>query len=419
MRAEIITIGNELLIGQVVDSNAAFMAEKLHEAGIQLSRITTVSDTRKAIEDAVSESLQRSRLVLMTGGLGPTNDDVTKKVLAELFDTRLVTDEGVLIDLGKFLGSAGIPLNEQNRSQALVPEGCEVIRNTVGTAPILWFNRPGSVVVAMPGVPLEMKTALTGEVIPRIKARFSLPSLISRTIRVAGYAESMLAERLKEWEQSLPQGVSLAYLPAYAQIRLRLDAVGAPGEGVENILEAEIEGLKSVLGKAIFAFDDIEMQEAVGQMALQQGVTIATAESCTGGLVGHLLTSIAGSSGYFKGSVVAYDNGIKTGVLGVDADGLAQQGAVSAEVAEQMAQGVRRVMGADYGIATTGIAGPGGGTPDKPVGTIWIAASGPGGVHSKKFRFAGSRQQNIRISAQFALNMLRLRLLADRSADRE
>ena len=338
MQAEIITIGNELLIGQVVDTNSAFIAEKLREAGVELTRITTVSDKRDTITLALTEAMKRSELVLMTGGLGPTNDDITKSVLMDLFGGGLVESQQVLADLKRFLSRAGIPLNANNRSQALVPENCQVIRNPVGTAPILWFDRNQRVVVAMPGVPLEMKTALTGEIIPRIRELYPLHVLISQTIRVAGYAESVLAERLGDWEAALPKGVSLAYLPSYGQIRLRLDATGESAEVLKKVLDHEIGKLKIILGKAVFAWEDIELQEAIGRLAVASAVTFSTAESCTGGLIGHLVTSIPGSSAYFLGSVVAYDNRVKSGVLGVDSVVIDSRGAVSAEVAEQMAR---------------------------------------------------------------------------------
>lgn len=403
MKVEIITIGDELLIGQVVNTNASWMGAELNRYGFEASRITTVSDKGDAIKESVRESLNRCDIVLLTGGLGPTRDDITKQVLCDLFETHLVFDETVYQDVVSFLKGRINVINGLNRSQAMVPEACTVIRNEMGTAPIMWFDGGIKVVVAMPGVPSEMKHSMTHQILPRLKEQFHPHLILHKTILVAQLPESVLAEQISEWEESLPDSLSLAYLPAPGRVRLRLTARGQDEVEMREMIESRVIALQSLIGTYIYGYDDEMPEVEVGRELTHRGQTLAVAESCSGGYLSHLITSVAGSSCYFKGGVVAYSNEVKVDVLGVLSSSIADYGAVSREVAEQMAIGVRERLGADYGIATTGFAGPGGGSDENPVGTIWIAWATPEGIYSKKFNFGGIRERNILRSGETAL----------------
>ncbi|WP_430816666.1 competence/damage-inducible protein A [Carboxylicivirga sp. RSCT41] len=406
MQVEIITIGNELLIGQVIDTNSAWMGQQLNQAGFDITRITSIQDTREAITFAVKDAMSRVDIILMTGGLGPTKDDITKETLAALFNSKLVFNKYAYDAMKNLLKGRVKGINKQNESQAYVPESCEVIMNPVGTAPVMWFDENGKVIVSMPGVPVEMKTAMENEIIPRLQKRYDTGHIIHKTIQVFNIPEAVLAEKLEEWENSIPGYITLAYLPNPGKIRLRLTAKTDNENQANKDLSSLIKGLYEIVGEHIFGEEDLPVQQLLGNVLKKNGQTVSVAESCTGGNIGHLLTGIPGSSAYFKGGVIAYENAIKEHVLGVSNDALEQFGAVSKKVVEQMATGVRSLMNADFAIATSGIAGPDGGTDEKPVGTVWIAIAGAFGVKSECFNFGKIRARNIQRSSDAGLILL-------------
>ena len=376
MQAEIITIGDELLIGQVVDTNSAWLGSTLGDDGIKVIQITSVQDHAAQIVQAVNDALSRADIVLMTGGLGPTKDDITKKTLAEMFGMKLVRNEQVYEMVGKQLALRGIAFTELNQGQALVPDGCTVLPNRNGTAPGMWFERDGKVLISMPGVPFEMKALVKDEVLPRLRKHFALDANVHRTIITFGLAESILADTIASWEEALPPYLHLAYLPSALCIRLRLSTYEIDRQKAEQEIESQIEKLSKVIPHYIIGSEDDSLESVTGTLLKTRGETLAPAESCTGGNIAHRFTAMPGASEYFKGGVVAYSNEVKIALLGVDPESLNRYGAVSQSVAEQMAEGVRRATGATYGISTTGIAGPTGGTPEKPVGTVWMRPGG-------------------------------------------
>jgi len=411
METEIVTIGDEILIGQIVDTNSAWMAQKLNEEGIHVRQIISISDDPDHIEETLNETGKRVPLVLITGGLGPTRDDRTKTVICKFFNTKLVEDPVVLQNVTRLLGKRGITINQLNREQALVPESAMVLPNEMGTAPCLWLKKGETVYIFMPGVPFEMKNLMEKEVLPAIRNEFKTLPILHRTIQVFGIAESILAEKIKQWEVSLPDFISLAYLPAPEGIRLRLSASGKGRDYLENIVNSEIKELSKIIPDYIIGFEDDSISIVTGKLLREKGLTVATAESCTGGLIAHSITSISGSSDYYKGSVVAYSNEIKTNILGIDKRTIDENGAVSKEVVEAMAINSRKLFGTNYALATSGIAGPTGGTATKPVGMVWIAVAGPDKIVSKVYNFGNNRERNIIRASQTALNMLRLILL--------
>ena len=406
INVEIITIGDEILIGQIIDTNSAWMGVELNKAGFRIAQITSVHDDANHIVNALNNALARADVVLFTGGIGPTKDDITKHTLTEYFETKLVFDENVLSNIEKLLKNRQRAMNELTRSQAMVPENCTIIQNTVGTAPITWFEKNGKVIVSMPGVPYEMKTAMTNEIIPRLKAKFETPAIVHRNVLVTGYPESALAIKISDWERALPADIHLAYLPNYSIVKLRLSGISGDGLSMEFAINQQIERLKNILGDAVVFEEDLAPEKIVGLKLLEKKLTLATAESCTGGNVAHKITSIPGSSAYFKGSVVAYSNEIKTRLLCVSDELISNYGAVSREVVEAMAIGAKKLLKTDYAIATSGIAGPDGGTTDKPVGTVWIAIAYNNTTFSRMFHFGTLREQNIERSTQSAFLML-------------
>jgi nicotinamide-nucleotide amidase len=413
MKAEIITIGDELLIGQVIDTNSAFIATKLNEAGIYVHQITSVSDNREHIIEALGNASQKADLILITGGLGPTNDDITKLTLCEYFNVGLRFDKEAYKDVEYMFKIRGREVTEVNRKQAELPENCIALRNKNGTAPGMWFDVSGKIYVSMPGVPYEMKALMEDEVIPKLQKQFTLPVIVHRNVLTIGIGESVLAEKIAAWEASLAQdNIKLAYLPSIGMVRLRLSTKGSDRVLLEKTVQKKITELQSLVGEFIFGYENDTLQEIVGKLLKERKQTIATAESCTGGYISHLITSIAGSSDYYVGSVITYSYEIKTLELNVNAEVLNKRGAVSQEVVEQMASEVRKKFKTDYSIAVSGIAGPGGGTPEKPVGTVWIAIATPQRVFSKKFQFANNRMRNIQMTANAALNLLRKEILA-------
>lgn len=395
MQADIITIGDELLIGQVVDTNSAWMGHELSKAGISVYRITSVSDKEDEIIAVLKETTERSPIILISGGLGPTRDDITKAALCRFFNTKLVYNPEVYSDVEKFLKGRVHSINELNRSQAMVPESCVVIRNMVGTAPIMWFSTTQGVVVSMPGVPLEMRHAMSTEVLPRLIQAFSTEVIIHRTVHVFDIPESVLAERICEWEDSLPEFIKLAYLPAPGKIRLRLSAKGSDRKQLGEAISKAIGELYPLIGENIYGFDDEKPEEALIRLLKEKSATIACAESCSGGYLSHLFTLIPGASEVFNGSVVAYSNNIKAGILGVDPVLIENHGAVSKEVVEEMALGAIKITGSEYAIASSGIAGPSGGSEEKPIGTVWIAWASKDKVLSRRFLFGKGRERVI------------------------
>ena len=406
MFAEIITIGDELLIGQVTDTNSAWMGRELNKAGIEVIRVVSVRDRAEEITEAVDDAMKRVDIVLVTGGLGPTKDDITKQTLCTYFGTELVFSEEVFENVKRVLAGR-IPMNALNRSQAMVPKDCIVINNRVGSASVSWFERDDKVLVSMPGVPQEMTTVMSEEIIPRLREKFDTDIIIHKTFTVKNYPESVLAEKLESWEVALPECIKLAYLPKPGIIRLRLTGRGKQKEEVRMLMDMEAGKLEELLGDDIFDEDDTPLEILVGNLLKKKNLTVSTAESCTGGSIAARLTSIPGSSEYFKGAVVAYSNEIKEALLHVSTKTLEKRGAVSEETVVEMVKGAMKSMNSDCAVATSGIAGPTGGTPDKPVGTIWIAAGCKDKVITLKLEGDEGRNKNIANATQNALQLLR------------
>ena len=408
---EIISIGDELLIGQVVNTNASWMGEQLSLNGLELRRVISIGDRADEISSALTDSISRADFVFITGGLGPTADDITKPVLCDFFKTDLILNQTALEYVTSYFQGRGLELTERNRSQAMLPANCIPIQNFNGTAPGMWFQTEKAVVVSMPGVPFEMKAMFTNQVIPKVKTLVKTNHIAHRTILTCGVGESFLADLIKDWELALPTHFKLAYLPQPGMVRLRLSGSHTDQYILKSEMSMLLEKLQPLIAKYVFGTGESTMEQVVGSLLKEQQKTLATAESCTGGYLAHLITSVPGSSAYFKGSVIAYDNTIKSELLDVSGTDLILHGAVSQEVAEAMAIGARNNMKTDYALATTGIAGPDGGTDEKPVGTVWIALASENGVKSKKFRFGDHRGRNIHRSALEAMNMLRMELI--------
>lgn len=411
VKAELISIGDELLIGQVINTNASWMAEELNKNGIKVIRISTVSDSVYDIKEALRQAEDRAEIILLTGGLGPTKDDITKHVLADYFNSKMIFHEETFEQIKTIFAARSFKLTEVNKQQAEIPEACTPLFNTHGTAPGMWFEKDNIVIVSMPGVPFEMRSLVKDQVIPRLKSRFNLSYIFHKTIMTTGIGESMLAERIDNWANELPDYIKLAYLPQPGIVRLRLSATGYDKNILENEVKKHCRKLSTIIPEIIFGYDDISLEEVVGKHLLSLGLTLSTAESCTGGYIAHLITSIAGSSNYYKGSIVSYSNNIKETQLDVNPVILNRDGAVSHEVIEQMAIGGKENLNTDYCIATSGIAGPDGGSEDKPVGTVWIALATPDGVESKLFHFGEHRGRNIRRAAIAGLDMLRKEII--------
>lgn len=377
MKSEIITIGDEILIGQILDTNSQYISQALNRAGVTVGERTSIGDDAAQIVEALDHALHDYDIVIITGGLGPTKDDITKHTLTRYFGSQLRYDEQVAEHIRTLLARRGIAFNDLNRGQAMVPKCCTVLFNAHGTAPGMWFEREGKVVVSLPGVPFEMKHLMEDEVMPRLHKRFALRAIVHRTMITSGIAESMLAERIAEWENALPNGLKLAYLPAPNVVRLRLSAYEVDGESVRAEIDREFEKLYAIIPANIVGFEQASMQELVHNRLIERKQTLAVAESCTGGAIASLFTAQAGASQYFLCGVVSYSNEAKAEVLGVNPDDIKQYGAVSEQVARQMAEGAKRVAHADFAVSTTGIAGPTGGTAQKPVGTVWIGIATP------------------------------------------
>ncbi|MFT3947638.1 MAG: competence/damage-inducible protein A [Agriterribacter sp.] len=411
--ASIITIGDELLIGQVVDTNSAWMAQELNKTGIWLRRRIAVGDSKDEIVNALNTEMQDASIILITGGLGPTADDITKPVLADYFSGKLVIDKGALENVQKIFERLNRPMIERNMKQAEVPDVCTVIPNKRGTAPGMWFEKDGKIIVSMPGVPHEMKGMMTDYVIPRLQQYFTFPFIDHRTLLTAGIGESFIAEKIQDWENGLPSNFKLAYLPNYGMVRLRITGSDGNSGRLQKQLDESFASLKTYVKEWLVTDEDMPLAKVIGRLLKERSATVSAAESCTGGYIAHLITSFAGSSAYFKGSVVSYANEVKENVLHVKQDTLLTDGAVSEATVRQMAVGVRQTMNTDYAVATSGIMGPDGGTPDKPVGTVWMAACSRNRVFAEKFHFRYDRERNIEMAAIYALNMLRKCILGE------
>ena len=408
MKAEIITIGDEILIGQIIDSNSNYIAQKLNSIGFEITKTSSISDNKAQINKTLQLAQDKVSLVIITGGLGPTKDDITKAALCEYFDSELIISKEVEKHVLNFLSSKGISAKKRNLRQAEVPSNCEIIPNQVGTAPGMWFEKNNTVFISLPGIPFEMKTIFETELVKKLQAYFKTPNIIHRTIMTIGIPESMLADKLSDWENNLPDNIKLAYLPSPEAIRLRLSGSNNNKNELEKILNTEIEKLQKIIPKYIFATEQKYLQEVIGDLLKEQKKTVSTAESCSGGTIGKLITSIPGCSQYFEGSIIAYSNKIKETVLNVKKESLINYGAVSQAVIEEMAKNALALFKTDYSVATSGVAGPAGGSKDKPVGTVWIAVASKDKIISKKFNFGEIREIVVRRSSSYALNMLRL-----------
>ncbi len=408
--AEVITIGDELLYGQTLDTNSQWMGQELNRVGIKIGRKTAIGDRREDIVSALDEAQQRADIILLTGGLGPTKDDITKTTLADYFDSPISLHPQALADLKALFAQRNYLLTALNEQQAALPEKCEMVPNTMGTAPGMWFEQEGKVFVSMPGVPYEMKAMMTDTVLPRLQETFALPVIFHQMIQTVGIGESWLAEKIADWENALPEHIRLAYLPSFGKVKLRLTATGDNLLDLEAAVAAQVQTLEPLIEKYIFGYGDISFEEAIGRDLLSVGKTLALAESCTGGLVAHRVTSVPGSSRYFRGGLIPYDNALKINPLKVKEATLRQHGAVSEATVREMAENVRRLLGADVGLATSGIAGPGGGTAEKPVGTIWIALADVATTVAKKLTLGNDRLVNIERTNVAVLNLLRQHL---------
>jgi len=411
MKASIITIGDELLIGQTVDTNSAWMGAELSKYGFDVYRITSVHDRREDILYALKEATGKSDVVLITGGLGPTSDDITKPTLCEFFNTHLVMNEEVLDMNEQMMRQRNFPMNDRNRRQAEVPESCRVLKNESGTAPGMWFERDSTIYISMPGVPHEMKHLMGKIVLPELKQRFTSQIIIHRNIMTYGSFESKLADTLTEFESGLPSNIKLAYLPESGIIKLRLTGSGPDKDRLSKTLNDQADLLYQTIPELIYAENEESLEMVIGKLLKSKQQTVCTAESCTGGELAHLITGVAGSSGYYKGSVIAYANSVKMQLLGVQSATLDKFGAVSEQTVKEMAEGARKLINTDYSVATSGIAGPDGGSDMKPVGTLWMAVASAREVVCEKRVFGNDRNINIKRFSLASLNLLRKQII--------
>jgi len=409
---EIVTIGDEILIGQIVDTNSAWMARELNKDGFRIHQITTVSDDETHILKAVEGAFSRADIVLMTGGLGPTKDDITKQTLCKYFNTHLIHNQEVVDNIKEVFAHRGNVLNPLTLGQAMVPATATIIQNKRGSAPVTWFDKKGKVLVSMPGVPFEMEWVMSNEVLPRLRSRYNTPTLLHKTVLVVGISESGLAMKLTDWENELHECLKLAYLPSPGMVKLRLSGFLPNRQELENIIEAELVKLRDLLEGAILAEEDIPVEEVIGRLLKEKGLWLATAESCTGGNIAKQITNVSGSSTYFSGAIVAYQNEVKIQELGVSPETLRDFGAVSQETVEEMAEGVRKKLKTDIGVAVSGIAGPTGATEGKPVGTVWICVCTQDKNISRRFQFGQSRKRNVDLATLNAFAMIK-ELVAD------
>lgn len=412
IRAEVITIGDEILFGQITDTNTQWIGTELTNIGIRVTRKSSVGDQADAILQILHEAHQRADVIIITGGLGPTKDDITKKTLCTYFDVGMIRNAEALALVTSFFEKRGRAMTDLNRAQADLPANALYIQNDWGTAPGMWFEYDKRIYVSLPGVPFEMKHLMSNRILPKLHEHFKTPVIKHKMIRTVGIGESFLAERIEAWEDALPEPIKLAYLPSFGGVKLRLTTTGNDEATLDQQLADQVEKVLPLIEKNVFGFDDDELEVVVGRLLQERNLTLGIAESCTGGFVSSQITKIPGSSAYFWGSVVSYSNVVKVNQLGVDPSTLDQFGAVSEETVRQMAEGVRKALGTNVGIATSGIAGPDGGTPEKPVGTIWIACSTEQRTVARLLRLGQYRDQNIQLTSTYVLNMLREELLS-------
>ncbi|MDR6806465.1 nicotinamide-nucleotide amidase [Dyadobacter sp. BE34] len=410
-RAEIITIGDEILFGQIVDTNTQWIGTQLTDIGIRPARKTSVGDNKQDILDALTQASQRVSVVIVTGGLGPTRDDITKHTFCEYFGTELEINQEALALVTEFFAKRGRAMTEMNTQQAALPKNATYIPNLWGTAPGMWFEKDGVIYVSLPGVPFEMKNLMEFEILPRLKARFSTHIIQHKQIRTIGIGESFLAEKISAWEDALPEHIKLAYLPHFGQVKLRLTGTGTDQAVLDKQLDEQVALVLPLIEEYVFGYDSDELETVIGALLMSHNATVGTAESCTGGYVANQITSIPGSSRYYEGSVVSYSNEVKMSVLGVSRETLEAYGAVSEQTAREMAEGARRVLNTTFAISTTGIAGPDGGTPEKPVGTVWIACATPEETFTQLLTLRNNRKINIELTCSYALNLLRKTIL--------
>jgi len=411
MKAEIITIGDEILIGQTVDTNSAWIGSALSLAGFDIIRKTTIHDKRQDILKALGDVTPGTNVVITTGGLGPTSDDITKQTLCEFFGTKLVLNNEVLRMIETMMSRRKIPLNANILKQAEVPDSARVLTNEAGTAPGLWFEKAGTVFISLPGVPYEMKFIMDKHVLADLKKRFISQVIYHKNVMTYGVPESRLAELLADFEAGLPENIRLAYLPSYGIIKLRLTGSGRNEAEIKSLMDNQIMKLRSIIPGLIYSEGEESLEKTIGRLLTEQKRSVCTAESCTGGNIAHMITSIAGSSAYFKGSVIAYENSVKTQLLGVDRKTIESDGAVSEPVVKAMSEEARKLLDTDFSVATSGIAGPGGGTEEKPVGTLWVAVSSESVTVAEKYTFGNDRSTNIQRFSNAALNLLRKQII--------
>ncbi|AMS26077.1 damage-inducible protein CinA [Bacteroidetes bacterium UKL13-3] len=413
MKAEIITIGDEILIGQIIDTNSSWLGQELGKMGISVVHRASVSDQQLHIKQALNDATKRADIIIMTGGLGPTKDDVTKHTLANYFGSELILNDEVLEWVSKIFRMRKLPMIDSNRNQAMVPANCDVLFNSSGTAPGMWFDVDGKIFISMPGVPFEMKAIFEEHCVMRLQKRFNLPAIIHRTIQTCSIGESFLAKKIEDLENNLPKHIKLAYLPNVGQVRLRFSGYHSNQEILKAEMDTIIANLYERIGEYIFGEEDDSLQKVVGILLKGKEKTLATAESCTGGYLAHLITSVPGSSNYYQGSVISYANEIKINELNVSPETLKTVGAVSEDCVKQMAEGVRKKLNTDYAISTSGIAGPDGGSAEKPIGTVWIAVSSKTQTIAQQFNMGDNRERTIHRTALQGLDMLRKMLLEE------
>ncbi|MDQ6482321.1 competence/damage-inducible protein A [Dyadobacter sp. LHD-138] len=411
VRAEIITIGDEILFGQITDTNTQWIGAELTGIGIYPVRKTSVGDIQEDILSALSEASQRADVIIVTGGLGPTKDDITKHTFCKYFGSELKINEEALALVTEFFAKRGRAMTELNIQQAALPTNCTYIPNLWGTAPGMWFEKDEVIYVSLPGVPYEMKSLMEHAILPKLKERFSFNIIQHKIIRTIGIGESFLAETIEDWENALPSHIKLAYLPHFGQVKLRLTATGDNQKTLDAALRNQVELLLPLIEDYVFGYDTDELESVIGKLLIDSDATIGTAESCTGGFVANQIVNIPGSSQYFEGSVVSYSNAVKINILGVSRETLEDYGAVSEQTAKEMAEGARRALKTTYAIATTGIAGPDGGTPEKPVGTVWIACATPTETVTQLLTLRNNRKINIELTSSYVLNLLRKTIL--------
>lgn len=410
MKALTIAIGDEILIGQIVDSNSSFIAKSLNSIGIEVKESLVISDEGSHLIDTLTNYCQKVDLIIITGGLGPTSDDGTKEALAQFYNSELVYNEVAGKFLKQFLGAKNIPMNDNNKGQAYLPSNCIAIENKMGTAPGMLFTENDCLIFSLPGVPFEMKNLMETEVLPYLKAKYTLPDIVHKTIHTIGLQESVLAEKLFDFEKELPKEIKLAYLPNPKQIRMRFSAIGIKKD-LDKLIDQQIKKLIQIIPDNIISQNEEQLEEVVGNLLKERKLTVVTAESCTGGYIAHRFTIVPGSSDYFLGSFVVYNNKLKENVLNVSPQDIIEYGAVSEQVVSQMAKNALLLSGADYAVATSGIAGPTGGTEEKPVGTVWISVANKHNIVAKRYQFGNHRERNIIRSSYTALNMLRKSIL--------